>query len=150
MPRNPGAQTTPGINIADPRRRHRSFSTGFSDPEEPHPMNITIFGTGYVGLVTGACFAESGNNVYCVDVDEKKINDLKNRIIPIYEPGLEELVEQNSAAGRLHFTTDAKEGVDHGRFIFIAVGTPPNEDGSSDLKYVETVARTIGDLMTQE
>jgi UDPglucose 6-dehydrogenase len=112
-------------------------------------MNVTIFGTGYVGLVTGACFAESGNNVYCVDVDEKKINDLKNGIIPIYEPGLEELVEQNAAAGRLHFTTDAKEGVDHGRFIFIAVGTPPNEDGSSDLKYVETVATTIGDLLTQ-
>ena len=112
-------------------------------------MNITIFGTGYVGLVTGACFAESGNNVYCVDVDEKKIEGLKKGIVPIYEPGLEDLVKQNSAAGRLTFTTDAKEGIDHGRFIFIAVGTPPNEDGSSDLKYVEAVATTIGDNLTQ-
>lgn len=107
-------------------------------------MDITIFGTGYVGLVTGACLAESGNVVYCVDVDEKKIEGLKNGIVPIFEPGLEDLVEQNSAAGRLAFTTDAQEGVDHGRFIFIAVGTPPNEDGSSDLQYVESVARTIG------
>lgn len=107
-------------------------------------MDITIFGTGYVGLVTGACLAESGNVVYCVDVDEKKIAGLKNGIVPIFEPGLEDLVEQNAAAGRLRFTTDAQEGIDHGRFIFIAVGTPPNEDGSSDLRYVEAVARTIG------
>jgi UDPglucose 6-dehydrogenase len=107
-------------------------------------MNVTIFGSGYVGLVTGACFAESGNNVYCVDIDEEKVEALKNGIVPIYEPGLSELIEQNTAAGRLHFTTDAKEAVDHGRFIFIAVGTPPNEDGSSDLKYVESVATTIG------
>ena len=108
-------------------------------------MNITIFGTGYVGLVTGAALAESGNTVYCVDVDEKKIEGLNNGIVPIFEPGLEDLVEQNTSAGRLKFTTDAQEGVDHGRFIFIAVGTPPNEDGSSDLRYVETVARTIGE-----
>src|SRR5690606_41466969 len=104
-------------------------------------MNITIFGTGYVGLVTGACFAESGNNVYCVDVDEKKINDLKNGIIPIYEPGLEELVEQNSAAGRLHFTTDAKDGADPARLLFIAVRPPPNADGSSALESAETMPR---------
>lgn len=110
-------------------------------------MNITIFGTGYVGLVTGACLAESGNTVYCVDVDQAKIDGLNNGIVPIYEPGLEELVEQNTTAGRLLFTTDADKGVDHGRFIFIAVGTPPNEDGSSDLKYVEQVATTIGDYM---
>lgn len=110
-------------------------------------MNITIFGTGYVGLVTGACLAESGNTVFCVDVDEKKIEGLKNGIVPIFEPGLEDLVEQNTAAGRLHFTTDAQEGIDHGRFIFIAVGTPPNEDGSSDLRYVETVATTIGEKL---
>ena len=112
-------------------------------------MNVTIFGTGYVGLVTGACFAESGNNVYCVDVDQAKIDGLRNGIVPIYEPGLSELVEQNYAAGRLHFTTDAKEGIDHGRFIFICVGTPPNEDGSSDMTYVETVAGTIGDLLSK-
>lgn len=110
-------------------------------------MNITIFGTGYVGLVTGACLAESGNTVYCVDVDEKKIEGLKNGIVPIFEPGLEELVKQNAAAGRLKFTTDAQEGVDHGRFIFIAVGTPPNEDGSSDLRFVESVAKTIGEKL---
>ena len=110
-------------------------------------MNITIFGTGYVGLVTGAALAESGNTVLCVDVDEKKIEGLRNGIVPIFEPGLEDLVEQNSAAGRLKFTTDAQEGVDHGRFIFIAVGTPPNEDGSSDLRYVESVAQTIGEKL---
>jgi len=107
-------------------------------------MRITIFGTGYVGLVTGACFAESGNHVLCVDVDKAKIEGLRNGVIPIYEPGLEELVEQNTRAGRLAFTTDAREGVEHGLFIFIAVGTPPLADGSPDLTYVESVARTIG------
>lgn len=111
-------------------------------------MNITIFGTGYVGLVTGACLAESGNTVYCVDVDEKKIAGLQKGIIPIYEPGLDDLVEQNTAAGRLRFTTDAQEGIDHGRFIFIAVGTPPKDDGSSDLRFVEAVATTIGEKLT--
>ncbi len=110
-------------------------------------MNITIFGTGYVGLVTGACLAEAGNTVYCVDVDATKIRNLQNGIIPIFEPGLDDLVEQNTSAGRLHFTTDALEGINHGRFIFIAVGTPPNEDGSSDLRYVEQVAATIGELL---
>ncbi|HWV22555.1 MAG TPA: UDP-glucose/GDP-mannose dehydrogenase family protein [Thermomicrobiales bacterium] len=112
-------------------------------------MNITIFGTGYVGLVTGACFAESGNNVCCVDVDERKIEGLKNGIVPIFEPGLTELVERNSRAGRLTFTTDAKEGIDHGRYVFIAVGTPPQEDGSSDLRYVHAVAETIGEHLSQ-
>lgn len=112
-------------------------------------MNITIFGTGYVGLVTGACFAESGNDVCCVDVDEKKIEQLRKGVVPIYEPGLTELVVHNSAAGRLSFTADPREGVDHGRYIFIAVGTPPSEDGSSDLKYVDAVATTIGDLLTR-
>lgn len=107
-------------------------------------MNLTIFGTGYVGLVTGACFAESGNNVCCVDIDEAKIESLRRGEIPIYEPGLSELVKQNSAAGRLTFTTDAAEGIAHGQLIFIAVGTPPREDGSTDLRFVETVARTIG------
>jgi UDPglucose 6-dehydrogenase len=107
-------------------------------------MRITIFGTGYVGLVTGACFAESGNRVCCVDVDAAKIEGLKNGVIPIYEPGLAELVEQNTKAGRLFFTTEPQEGIDHGVIIFIAVGTPAQEDGSSDLRYVLTVARTIG------
>lgn len=113
-------------------------------------MNITIFGTGYVGLVTGACFAESGNNVTCVDVDASKIDGLKQGVVPIFEPGLEDLVHNNAAAGRLHFTTDAKEGVNHGRFIFIAVGTPPQEDGSTDMTYVEAVAHTIGQHLDQE
>jgi UDPglucose 6-dehydrogenase len=112
-------------------------------------MNVTIFGTGYVGLVTGACFAESGNDVCCVDVDATKIDNLRKGIIPIYEPGLTEIVKQNAVAGRLVFTTDAREGVDYGHIIFIAVGTPPNEDGSSDLRYVETVARTIGEHLEQ-
>lgn len=112
-------------------------------------MNITMFGTGYVGLVTGACFAESGNTVSCVDVDADKIAGLNNGIVPIYEPGLTEMVQQNHAAGRLRFTTDAREGIDHGRFIFIAVGTPPNEDGSSDLTYVEAVANTIGEHLSK-
>lgn len=112
-------------------------------------MRITIFGTGYVGLVTGACFAESGNHVCCVDVDTEKVEALRRGEIPIYEPGLAEIVEQNTRAGRLTFTTDAQEGVDHGLIIFIAVGTPPNEDGSSDLRYVETVARTIGSHLSK-
>jgi UDPglucose 6-dehydrogenase len=107
-------------------------------------MNLTIFGTGYVGLVTGACFAESGNNVCCVDIDEAKIAGLRNGVVPIYEPGLPELVEQNAAVGRLTFTTDAAAGIDAGQIVFIAVGTPPEADGSTDLRFVETVARTIG------
>ncbi len=111
-------------------------------------MRITIFGTGYVGLVTGACFAESGNRVCCVDIDRQKVEALRRGEIPIFEPGLAELVEQNTSAKRLFFTTEAAEGIDHGRIIFIAVGTPANEDGSSDLRYVESVARTIGQHLT--
>ena len=111
-------------------------------------MKVTVFGTGYVGLVTGACFAESGNDVCCVDIDARKIATLQQGEIPIYEPGLAEIVEQNVRANRLRFTTDEQAGVDHGDFIFIAVGTPPQEDGSSDLRYVENVARTIGALMS--
>ncbi len=110
-------------------------------------MRITIFGTGYVGLVTGACFAESGNHVCCVDIDVQKVEALRRGEIPIFEPGLAELVEQNTAANRLFFTTEANEGIEHGTIIFIAVGTPANEDGSSDLHYVETVARTIGSML---
>lgn len=112
-------------------------------------MRVSIFGTGYVGLVTGACFAESGNDVCCVDIDVAKIESLRKGTIPIFEPGLAEIVEQNTQAGRLCFTSDAGEGIDHGKLIFIAVGTPPNEDGSSDLRYVESVARTIGSMLTK-
>jgi len=111
-------------------------------------MNVTMFGTGYVGLVTGACFAESGNNVCCVDIDTAKVEALRAGKIPIYEPGLSDLVTQNVFARRLSFTTDARKGVDHGEVIFIAVGTPSLDDGSSDLRYVRTVAATIGDYLT--
>ncbi|MFZ4791580.1 MAG: UDP-glucose dehydrogenase family protein [Candidatus Competibacteraceae bacterium] len=107
-------------------------------------MKITIFGSGYVGLVTGACFAEVGNDVLCVDVDEAKVVMLRRGQIPIYEPGLDEVVRRNSASGRLQFTTDVAEGVAHGLFQFIAVGTPPDEDGSADLQHVRAVARAIG------
>lgn len=107
-------------------------------------MNVTVFGTGYVGLVTGTCLAEMGNTVVCVDVDAAKIARLKQGQIPIYEPGLEELVLANHAAGRLAFTTEAAPAIAHGEVIFIAVGTPPGEDGSADLSHVLAVARTIG------
>jgi UDPglucose 6-dehydrogenase len=111
-------------------------------------MKITVFGSGYVGLVTGACLAEVGNQVICMDVDQHKIDQLKQGIIPIFEPGLEEMVKENQAAGRLHFTTDVKEAVDFGLFQFVAVGTPPDEDGSADLKYVLAVAKSIAEHMT--
>ncbi len=107
-------------------------------------MRITVFGTGYVGLVTGACLAEMGNQVLCVDVDAAKIEALKQGRIPIFEPGLAPLVQRNHAAGQLDFTVDAGAGVAHGELLFIAVGTPPGEDGSADLRYVLTVAASIG------
>ena len=107
-------------------------------------MRVCIFGTGYVGLVTGTCLAEVGHDVVCVDIDVAKVEGLDNGIIPIYEPGLTPMVKANHAAGRLRFTTDAAAGIAHGDIIFIAVGTPPDEDGSADLKYVLAVARTIG------
>lgn len=110
-------------------------------------MDVTIFGSGYVGLVTGACLAEVGNNVLCIDVDPEKIAILNSGETPIYEPGLEEMVRKNRETGRLSFSTDAEEGVKHGLFQFIAVGTPPDEDGSADLQYVRAVARTIGRYM---
>ncbi|PZN28529.1 MAG: UDP-glucose 6-dehydrogenase [Proteobacteria bacterium] len=112
-------------------------------------MRLTIFGSGYVGLVTGACFAEAGNNVLCVDVDERKIAMLRRGESPIYEPGLEELLKKNLAAGRLNFSSDPAEGVAHGLFQFIAVGTPPDEDGSADLRHVLAVAESIGTHMTE-
>ena len=107
-------------------------------------MNIAIVGTGYVGLVSGACFSEMGINVTCVDIDERKIQKLKDGIMPIYEPGLDELVERNVKAGRLQFTTDLTACLDDVEVVFSAVGTPPDEDGSADLKYVLEVARTVG------
>jgi UDPglucose 6-dehydrogenase len=107
-------------------------------------MRVTIFGSGYVGLVTGACLAEAGNHVMCVDVDANKIARLNKGEIPIHEPGLDALIKRNAEAGRMEFTTDAAKGVDHGLFQIIAVGTPPDEDGSADLRYVLAVAKTIG------
>jgi UDPglucose 6-dehydrogenase len=110
-------------------------------------MKITIIGTGYVGLVTGACLAELGNNVFCLDLDQAKIDILNNGGIPIHEPGLADIVTRNRAAGRLHFSTDVAASVEHGEIQFIAVGTPPDEDGSADLQYVLSAARNIGQHM---
>lgn len=112
-------------------------------------MKIAIVGTGYVGLVTGTCFSEMGIDVTCVDVQESKIENLKKGIIPIYEPGLEDMVHRNYTAGRLKFTTDLKECLDEVEVVFSAVGTPPDEDGNADLKYVLEVARTIGRNMNK-
>jgi len=108
-------------------------------------MKIVIVGTGYVGLVTGACFSEVGIDVTCVDIDQKKIENLNKGIIPIYEPGLEEMVERNLEKGRLHFSTKLSESLDNVEVVFSAVGTPPDEDGSADLKYVLDVAREVGE-----
>src|SRR5690606_7525168 len=112
-------------------------------------MRVTVFGSGYVGLVTGACLAEVGNHVVCVDIDEAKVERLNRGEIPIHEPGLEEIVKSAMKAGRLRFTTDAAEGVRHGLFQFIAVGTPADGDGSADLKAVLAVARTIGEHLNE-
>ena len=110
-------------------------------------MKLSVIGTGYVGLVTGTCFADMGNDVWCIDIDETKIEDLKKGILPIYEPGLEELVKRNYAEGRLRFTTNLNEGIDESEYAFIAVGTPSDEDGSADLQHVIEVARQIGRCM---
>ncbi len=112
-------------------------------------MKVTVFGSGYVGLVTGACFAEAGNHVVCVDIDAGKVARLQAGEIPIHEPGLDVMVKRNFDKGRLKFTTDAEEGIRHGLFQFIAVGTPPEEDGSADLSHVLAVAETIGRHMTE-
>jgi UDPglucose 6-dehydrogenase len=112
-------------------------------------MRVTIFGSGYVGLVTGACLSDAGNHVLCVDVDAAKIERLNRGEVPIHEPGLDALIKRNAEAGRLEFTTDAVKGVEHGLFQVIAVGTPPGEDGSADLRYVLTVARTIATHMSR-
>ena len=107
-------------------------------------MRVTIFGSGYVGLVTGACLADAGNHVICVDVDEQKVAALSRGEIPIHEPGLEALVRRNLKAKRLQFTIDAARAVEHGLFLLLAVGTPSGEDGSADLSHVVKVAQTIG------
>jgi UDPglucose 6-dehydrogenase len=112
-------------------------------------MRVTIFGSGYVGLVTGACLADAGNHVVCVDVDAGKIERLNRGEIPIHEPGLEAVIKRNAEAGRIEFTTDAVKGVEHGLFQLIAVGTPPDEDGSADLRYVLSAARTIATHMAR-
>jgi len=112
-------------------------------------MRVTIFGSGYVGLVTGACLAETGNHVLCVDIDEGKIEGLNRGELPIYEPGLEEIVRRARDAGRLQFSTDVAAGVAHGLFQFISVGTPPEENGSADLQHVLAVARSIGEHLTE-
>ncbi|HEX2777876.1 MAG TPA: UDP-glucose/GDP-mannose dehydrogenase family protein [Gemmatimonadaceae bacterium] len=113
-------------------------------------MNITVVGTGYVGLVVGACLAETGNSVVCADVDRKKIEGLKQNVLPIYEPGLEDFVERNQAQGRLKFTTEVGQAISQADVIFIAVGTPPDEDGSADLRHVLAVAEEIGKHATRE
>ena len=110
-------------------------------------MKITVIGTGYVGLVTGTCLAEAGNDVLCIDIDKKKVEKMQNGEVPIYEPHLETYFERNIKAGRLHFSTNIQEGVDHGEVIFLALPTPEDEDGSADLSYVLGVANQIGDLM---
>jgi len=112
-------------------------------------MRLTIFGSGYVGLVTGACMAEVGNHVLCVDIDEEKIKRLSNGDVPIYEPALDTYIHRNQEAGRLEFTCDVARGVDHGLFQFISVGTPPDEDGSADLRHVLSVADSIGSHMSE-
>src|SRR3569833_697587 len=117
--------------------------------ESAPPMKVAIFGSGYVGLVTGASLAEVGNEVLCVDIDQRKIAMLNEGRIPIYEPGLDNLVQKNAKAGRLAFTTDIAAGVAHGLFQFIAVGTPPDEDGSADLSHVLSVANSIGEHMNE-
>ena len=111
-------------------------------------MDLSIIGSGYVGLVTGACFADVGHNVVCVDNDERKIESLQQGKVPIYEPGLEEIVHRNVSAQRLRFTSSIKEGVDHGQVIFIAVPTPQEPDGSVDLSFIEKVAREIAGVLT--
>ena len=110
-------------------------------------MHIAVIGTGYVGLVTGACFAEFGVNVTCVDIDEDKINRLLQGIIPIYEPGLDKIVSKNAQAGRLQFTTSLKTAIEQALVIFLAVGTPPKEDGSADLRFIDSAAKSVAQYM---
>jgi UDPglucose 6-dehydrogenase len=112
-------------------------------------MNIAVIGTGYVGLVTGTCFAETGNNVICVDINEQKVKRLQQGEVPIFEPGLDVLFERNTKEGRLHFTTNLREAVEHAQIIFLALPTPPGEDGSADLSYIMGVARDLGGIISE-
>src|SRR6185312_12601014 len=112
-------------------------------------MNISVIGTGYVGLVTGTCFAETGNMVTCVDIDEKKVKKLSSGKVTIYEPGLEKIFERNEKEGRLKFTTNLQEGIKDAKIIFLALPTPPGEDGSADLKYILKVADDLGELLSE-
>src|SRR3984885_14341149 len=112
-------------------------------------MKVTIFGSGYVGLVSGACLAEAGNHVVCVDIDVARVERLNRGEVPIHEPGLDALMHRNRDAGRLEFTADTARGVEHGLFQLIAVGTPPDEDGSADLSHVLTVARAVGEHLAR-
>src|SRR4051812_8152489 len=113
-------------------------------------MNICVIGSGYVGLVVGSCLAETGNQVISVDVDQRKIDDLNNNVLPIYEPGLDQIVARNRASGRLRFTTNTASAVADSEVVFIAVGTPPGEDGSADLTHVLGVAEEIGRSIARE
>src|SRR6476469_2753894 len=128
------------VKIEDSYLVHLSFHTVIF-------MHIAVIGTGYVGLVTGACFAEFGVEVTCVDVDETKIEKLKKGVIPIYEPGLDSIVEKNSHAGRLHFTTDIKKAVEDALVVFLAVGTPPKEDGSPDMSFYRQASKDVAEAM---
>ena len=110
-------------------------------------MKISVIGSGYVGLVSGACFAQMGNNVTCVDIDENKIAKLQQGIVPIYEPGLEEMIQENLKINTLNFTTDSQKAIAESAILFIAVGTPMGEDGSADLQYILAVAKSIGQYM---
>ena len=112
-------------------------------------MNIAVIGTGYVGLVTGTCFAETGNNVVCVDINEAKVKKMRNGEIPIYEPHLDVLFERNIKQGRLTFTTDINEAIKDAKIIFLALPTPPGEDGSADLSYILGVADTLGKIINE-
>ncbi|MBL4847157.1 MAG: UDP-glucose/GDP-mannose dehydrogenase family protein [Planctomycetes bacterium] len=112
-------------------------------------MRISMIGTGYVGLVSGTCFADSGNQVWCVDIDERKINALNGGEVPIYEPGLEDLIKRNRKAGRLHFTTDLKEAIDKTRIVFLCVGTPPAADGGPDMKYIFKAAEDVAEVISE-
>jgi UDPglucose 6-dehydrogenase len=136
------------IKVVISGRYHASVVNQGDTPQPKERMKVTVIGTGYVGLVSGACLADVGNDVLCLDVNPEKIRILESGGIPIYEPGLEDMVKRNVAAGRLHFTTDVARAVNHGTIQFIAVGTPPDEDGSADMQYVLAAARNIGRLMT--